>query len=176
MTTTTSFDTPRVFGHHNPFASFSDTTEDPLATTSTSGFGTSQGGNSNSSSADPWSSYYNAPIASTSSNTSNNSALSNVVDENSIPGLYSQAWIAALAASSNTTSSFGSTFNTGNTISLATLQKVLSGCAGLGASETEKVRVSAQPKPLAVYRPSDSVDRDSLTSLFSFHPLSNIYM
>ena len=138
MTTTTSFDTPRVFGHHNPFASFSD---DPLAqATSNSGFGTSNSGNSTST--DPWSSYYNQPVASTSSNTNSNSVLANVIDEESIPGLYIQAWNAAVTASSNTTtttSSFGSTFNTGNTISLGVLQKVLSGCAGLGASETEKV-------------------------------------
>lgn len=143
---TTSFDTPRVFGHHNPFASFQDTTDDPLATTtstnnSTSGFGGSAGGGPNSST-DPWSSYYIPPVASTSShNAPPSSALSNVVDEEAIPELYTQAWNAALTSSSSTTTgaSFGSTFNTGNTISLGVLQRVLSGCAGLGASETEKV-------------------------------------
>lgn len=148
-TMTTSFDTPRVFGHHNPFASFSDTTDDPLASSSagvgvSAGFGTSAG----NSSADPWSSYYNPPVASTSSSnqpngSSSSSSLSNVIDEETIPHVYTQAWHAASSSSTTTgPASFGSTFNNANTISLVMLQRVLSTAAGLGAGETEKVSLT----------------------------------
>lgn len=139
---TTSFDTPRVLGHHNPFASFQDTTDDPLASGGGSfAQGAHTGGNSGSTSTDPWSSYYNPPIISTSStaSSSKNALLSSgVLDEDDVPDIYVQAWNAA--ATSSSSSSFGSAFNTGNTVSLAVVQKVLSTCAGLGAGETEKVR------------------------------------
>lgn len=160
---TTSFDTPRVLGHHNPFASFEDTTDDPLASGSGGGGGsgfpsytsTSHGINSNTStSTDPWSNSYYVPVgeASTSSSTSNNNAqLNGILDEDSIPVIYIQAWNAASSSSSNSSTSFGSTFNTtGNTISLTILQKVLSNCAALSAGDTEKVS-SRCPSYLAYF-------------------------
>lgn len=63
-----------------------------------------------------------------------------ILDEDSLPAVYAQAWQAALAASSSsgsTFTSFGST--TSNYVSFTALHKILSGAAGLSASETEKV-------------------------------------
>ena len=83
---------------------------------------------------------------SAASSTSNRSA-NTILDEDSLPAVYAQAWQAALAASSSATSNStgGSAFTFSNGagnagyITFTVLHKVLSGCAGLSATETERV-------------------------------------
>lgn len=134
---TTSFDSPRTVPHHNPFTSFHDTTDDPLASTSTTSFYNHA---ASSSAADPWSSYYSQTVNSTTNGSSSKlpalNALSSAIDEETVPDLYKETWSVISSSSSAT----GSTFAAGSTISLSVLQKTLTSAAGLSAGEIEKVR------------------------------------